>query len=234
MNRIPQSNGGGNKKTSPKATDNSRYAGSFVKRNRRRIIVGREDKSALNNNDDSNGIEDIEWKVLKKEGSNALVISKYALDCQPYNSFKVDVTWETCTLRTWLNGTFLNIAFNSDESGIILTTNVSADKNPEYDTPAGIDTQDKIFLLSITEAENYFQNDEDRKCVPTEYAVNQGCYASEYNKVDGASACDWQLRSPGEESTAAAYVLYDGSVVNLGTHECNEIGVRPALWINFD
>ena len=48
MNRIPQSNGGGNKKTSPKATDNSRYAGSFVKRNRRRIIVGREDKSALN------------------------------------------------------------------------------------------------------------------------------------------------------------------------------------------
>ena len=38
----------GNKKTSPKATDNSRYAGSFVKRNRRRIIVGREDKSALN------------------------------------------------------------------------------------------------------------------------------------------------------------------------------------------
>ena len=37
------------KKTSPKATDNNRYAGSFVKRNRRRIIVGREDKSALNN-----------------------------------------------------------------------------------------------------------------------------------------------------------------------------------------
>ena len=36
------------KKTSPKATDNNRYAGSFVKRNRRRIIVGREDKSTLN------------------------------------------------------------------------------------------------------------------------------------------------------------------------------------------
>ena len=48
VNRIPQSKGGGNKKTSPKATDNNRYAGSFVKRNRRRIIVGREDKSALN------------------------------------------------------------------------------------------------------------------------------------------------------------------------------------------
>ena len=48
VNRIPQSKGGDNKKTSPKATDNNRYAGSFVKRNRRRIIVGREDKSALN------------------------------------------------------------------------------------------------------------------------------------------------------------------------------------------
>ena len=35
-------------KTSPKATDNNRYAGLLVKRDRHRIIVGREDKSALN------------------------------------------------------------------------------------------------------------------------------------------------------------------------------------------
>ena len=56
VNRIPQSKGGGNKKTSPKATDNNRYAGSFVKRNRRRIIVGREDKSALNSIDADPGI----------------------------------------------------------------------------------------------------------------------------------------------------------------------------------
>jgi hypothetical protein len=62
VNRIPQSKGGGNKKTSPKATDNSRYAGSFVKRNRRRIIVGREDKSALNN-----------WQGVTEEGLKKFV-----------------------------------------------------------------------------------------------------------------------------------------------------------------
>ena len=50
------------KKTSPKATDNNRYAGSFVKRNRRRIIVGREDKSALN----SKALIDALMRVSKK------------------------------------------------------------------------------------------------------------------------------------------------------------------------
>jgi hypothetical protein len=66
VNRIPQSKGGGNKKTSPKATDNNRYAGSFVKRNRRRIIVGREDKSALNirtyRKAGDPGIQEVWWK----------------------------------------------------------------------------------------------------------------------------------------------------------------------------
>ena len=54
------------KKTSPKATDNSRYAGSFVKRNRRRIIVGREDKSALN----------IQVQQMERYGFKA-----FSLDC---------------------------------------------------------------------------------------------------------------------------------------------------------
>ena len=83
VNRIPQSKGGGNKKTSPKATDNNRYAGSFVKRNRRRIIVGREDKSALNNIKDIVTRPDfdrnkalqqqIELLELKKEHINNLI-----------------------------------------------------------------------------------------------------------------------------------------------------------------
>ena len=37
-------------------------------------------------NDTANGKEDIEWIVLAKEGNKLLVISKYALDCQKYNS----------------------------------------------------------------------------------------------------------------------------------------------------
>ena len=43
--------------------------------------------------------EDIEWVVLAKEGDKVLVISKYALDCVPYNEEFDSATWETCTLR---------------------------------------------------------------------------------------------------------------------------------------
>ena len=52
-------------------------------------------------NNTSNGKEDIEWIVLAKENGKVLVISKYALDCQEYNSTYTDVTWEACSLRTW-------------------------------------------------------------------------------------------------------------------------------------
>lgn len=42
----------------------------------------------------------IEWLVLARDGDKALLISRYALDAQPYNKDYTSVTWETCTLRT--------------------------------------------------------------------------------------------------------------------------------------
>ena len=59
-----------------------------------------------------NGKEDIEWLVLEKEEGRILVLSKYALDAQQYHTSKEDVTWETSTLRQWLNEDFLNLAFS--------------------------------------------------------------------------------------------------------------------------
>lgn len=82
-------------------------------------------------NDTSNGKENIEWRVLAKENSRVLVISDKALDRQPYNSsYTEEVTWENCSLRKWLNGTFLNKAFSTEEQAQIQNTTVSADNNP--------------------------------------------------------------------------------------------------------
>ena len=71
----------------------------------------------------------IEWLILERDGLNALVVSKYGLDAQPYNISYTDVTWEKCSLRTWLNDTFYNKAFNADAQAAILTTNVDNSKN---------------------------------------------------------------------------------------------------------
>ena len=187
-------------------------------------------------NNTSNGKEAIEWTVLDKDGMSLLLISKQALDCQQYNTSYTDVTWESCSLRKWMNGTFLNKAFNAEEQAQIQNTTVSADKNPEYNTNPGNATTDKVFLLSINEVEKYFNSDEARKCAPTAYAKAQGAYTSDiYKTASGAATCWWWLRSPGDHQTYAATVSYGGSVNYYGdlvnyAHDA----VRPALWINLD
>lgn len=181
-------------------------------------------------NNTFNGKEDIEWLVLEVKDGKALVISKYALDCKPYNTSYTAVTWETCTLRKWLNSNFLGVAFSADEKAMIPTVTVSADKNPEYSTNPGNATQDQMFLLSITEANKYFSSDSARQCKPTEYAVAGGAYVSSSN-----GNCWWWLRSPGGSQYGAAYVGIDG-VVNEGGISVlyDNYAVRPALWIDLN
>ena len=173
-------------------------------------------------NDTSNGAEDIEWQVLAKENNKVLVISKYALDYQQYNTSNIDVTWETCTLRKWLNETFINNAFGTKEQAAIAETIVTADKNPEYDTDPGNATTDKVFLLSIDEVNKYFSSE-----------------SADCNR-------DWWLRTPGDDQNEAAFVGDDGAVYYDGVSyhgfvyqleysvDHDGIGVRPALWVNLD
>ena len=186
-------------------------------------------------NNTSNGKELIEWLVLAKEKNRILVISDKALDFQTYNSSITSVTWETCTLRKWLNNDFINAAFSDDEKAMIPTVTVSADKNPQYDTDPGNATKDKVFLLSIVEAEKYFTSDEARVCVPTEYAISNGACTSDSYTKGGKATCWWWLRSPGYDQYDAAGVHIDGDVHELGL--CVSGGgdaVRPAMWISID
>ncbi len=176
-----------------------------------------------------NGKEPIEWQVLEKESDRILVISKHALDCQPYNATSASVTWETCSLRNWLNDYFLRTAFSEEEQSMVSFMTVSADKNPKYNTNPGNDTTDQVFLLSITDANKYFHSDEERPCAPTAYAVAHG------NNKHYNGNCWWWLRSPGGNSYIAADVSSDGSVDSSGSNVHNRNGaVRPALWITSD
>ena len=186
-------------------------------------------------NDTSNGKEDIEWLVLAKEDNKILVISDKALDCKPYNQSRDYVTWETCSLRKWLNNDFINSAFSDDEKAMIPTVTVSADKNPEYDTDPGNATQDQVFILSIVEARKYFASSEARMCVPTAYAIFNGLYTSSRYSKDGEGTCLWWLRSPGYNQISAARVNNDGSVDEYSYDvDCDNYAVRPAMWITID
>ena len=174
-------------------------------------------------NNTANGKEPIDWIVLERDGKTAKLISKYGLDCKRYHEQWCAVTWETCTLRTWLNGDFLNDAFTAEERAQLETVTVTADANPYCSTDPGNDTQDKVFLLSYVEAERYFDSNDDRKCQPTAYVKSQGKYTYP------SGNCCWWLRSPGYLPDHAASVYPDGRINSYSLHVARDVEVRPVV-----
>lgn len=174
----------------------------------------------------ANGAEAVEWIVLAREDDRILVISRYTLDSQQYHSRHAAVAWADCDLRFWLNGTFFDLTFSEVEQERILTTVLPGDTNPTHGT-AGEDTEDRIFLLSVEEAELYFAREEDRHCVATPYAVSQGAFVSSSN---GGSW--WFLRTPGYDLGHITNVNSNGSIDLDGAEVESGMGtIRPAMWI---
>ena len=180
-------------------------------------------------NQTQNGKENIEWIVLDKKESGLLLISKYTLDAKPYYDEWKEITWKSSDLRSWLNEEFLKNSFSETQLSCIEETRLQNNKNFKYGTDGGKNTVDKIFLLSIDEAEKYFKTDEERICRPTDYAIRQGVTVT---TSDGA--CRWWLRSPGTRRDYVAYVYRDGDIHCSGLNVSDTHGVRPALWINLE
>jgi len=167
-----------------------------------------------------NGREYIEWLVLEKKNNKILVLSKYGLDWQPYedNFFKKGVLWSNCSLRKWLNGTFISTAFSSSEQSRIARNG-----------------QDHVFLLSSSEVDDYLPSESLRQCQPTDYAVVHGAEI-----VDPSlDVCRWWLRVDITRDfvMAAEYadytlVAWEWPVFINGVGLCPSLAVRPAMWIS--
>ncbi len=186
----------------------------------------------------------IKWRVLSVEGDDAFLLADKNLDCQKYNNTKTDVTWETCTIRSWLNGygaeqnvcrtdyqseNFMKNAFTREEQEAILTTDVVNRDNPDYQTPGGNNTKDQVYLLSREETTNPeygFTSSIDvragsRMALNTDFVKGQ---IAEFG---------WWLRSPGFNNCLAALVGNIGNLPLLG-NSVNVVSnaVRPALHLN--
>lgn len=113
--------------------------------------------------------EPIKWRVLRKNENDVFLLADIALDNQKYNTDYTDITWETSSVRSWLNGydasvnqprtdysskNFINIAFTSAQRNAISTTNVVNANNLSAGTIGGNNTSDKVFLLSESEVYN--------------------------------------------------------------------------------
>ena len=188
------------------------------------------------------------WRVLDVQGESALIITEDIIEVRPYDSEFTDEVWESCTLRQYLNGEFLE-KFTEEEQGLIIETKVSNPNNLWYGTWGGKDTLDKIFLLSLEEADRYFGNSGDylnerRKDFNFDnlsFAAdsNGGFFSNLGDNHRQAKYADapafWWLRSPGILNSSAAFVFDNGGVgvFGLDLYCILDVicGVRPALWL---
>lgn len=178
-------------------------------------------------NNESNGKEVIEWIVLEKTNNRALVVSRYVLDNQPYNN-EGDSDWGNCSLRRWLNNTFIRSAFSASEQSKIPTVKL---KNYVKNIALGekiskSSTQDKIFLLSEDDVYKYFASDAERQCKPTVYARAQGLYTN-----DEGYPFYWLRDLCVRDDGYADYSYFD--VHDYDALCKDERGIRPAMYINF-
>ena len=108
---------------------------------------------------------------------------------------------------------------------MIPTVTVLPYNYPGYHINLDNTTEDKVFLLSVPEANKYFSSDEARQCGSTRYA----------NRADNYKGGNsWWLRLPDGWQQYAAFVRAAGGVDLQGYSVEETCGVRPALWITLD
>ena len=173
--------------------------------------------------------EPIEWRILKIEEGVALVVSVLGLDNVMFNNLNTSVTWKTADIRPWLNDTFFNEAFTAEEQARIVETPISTSnsiaRRPANAAPGCGVTDDRIFCLSIEDANELFADDDDRATACTPYAAAKGAFVHPDN-----GNCWWWLRNPGYYPSDTAGVNYNGYVHASGDNVTSPSdAVRPAM-----
>ena len=219
----------------------------------------------------------IEWRVLDIQDDKVLVTSIDLLALRQYQERPFEgtdgtidyyyATWSESPLRAWLNNDFYQTAFSGQEKQEISLTTV---KTPEseriivayYDGSSEIydripiqirgseDAEDKIFCLSVEEAELYFNWDVMRVAYMAvtqeeyDYAVQAAAsigydtdswtwtFAIGY-ELNEISPKMWWLRNGTYVSPYG--MIWLGSVSGDGEIPCGwPCGVRPTMWLQLD
>lgn len=178
-------------------------------------------------NNIENGPEEIIWNVIAREGNKALLLSVDCLDGLQFHESYTTITWKDCTLRSWLNGDFYETAFNNIEKAYIITSRITNEKDERFNNAFdGEDTEDKVFLLSKKEVEQYLSF-ENRVSRATKYAESKDVPTRWGNPVT-----HWWIRTAAWGNMKYGFYLSSGGWSQDDVESVN--GVRPAIWVNLE
>ena len=199
------------------------------------------------------------FPLMKRDGT-ALLLSHAAIECEPFQSDLRDVSWQNCTLRSWLNGyeaqanvsaadysgageSFLDTAFSAEEREAILETAVRNEPNYYFGMDSGTGTTDRIFLLAESELfiydspeiHGFSRRDEvaDRakQFQPTGYALWKGVWQETGERGD----VFWITRTTGYTHANVVYVDESGYMYNRGILvTCGDAAIIPALVLDLN
>lgn len=175
----------------------------------------------------ANGDEELRWIVLNNRDDLVTLITEESIAAMRYHFSPDPTNWSDCSLRTWLNGTFYTAAFELAEADFICKNYITTPTNPDFPSPSGDATVDKVYLLSLNETLNYFRTLTERKlrCTPASYPMTY---------TDGNDYCCWWLRTPGARLESAIGVDTNGQIMTVG-YDCyqnEQIGVRPVVVVD--
>ena len=157
----------------------------------------------------------IKWRVLSvEEDGTALLLADKLLDMQPFDkNGKID--WEACTLRTWLNSTFLNAAFTEAEQEAIAET--------ELETESAATVTDNIYLLSLEEVSNPEYGFHPSSDCESNTRKAEGTDLSVFNNI-------WWLRTPHKTNgVSVCWIDSEGKNTQNSFFTDASIWIRPAL-----
>lgn len=160
----------------------------------------------------------IEWIVLKEDGFQTLVVSKWPLFSCRFNRNDSDGNrWDSSALRNYLNSSFYQSAFDENEKKKIISAYLS--------DPNG--TKDNVFVLSVSEAENLMTQNERA------YGNKTGCNGhscSDCYQYSHQHGTCWWLRDPHVSDSRYAWHVYNnGETTYSGVS--NMYSVRPAVYV---
>ena len=154
---------------------------------------------------------DYAWIVLDKSEGNLLLITEDVTGEMPFmEGTSSRTTWQHSTLRTYLNGEFLDGAFSEAEKQAIQLTKVKAVKSPDSKASPGNNTDDYVYILNQQETSQY--NDI-------------------LNELPGT--INWWIRSPGADNNIKVYSVGTGRKY-IDSIPGKPAGVRPVLWVRED
>lgn len=183
-----------------------------------------------------NGPETIEWFVLDREEDRVLMISKMGLTSYQYENYNSKATWNSCSLRDWLNEDFFYEAFSLEDQALIIENETEPDSNPaDRVCNQGSSITDHVFLLSASEYIEHMYGTEtfvesERAGQPTVYAKTKN--VDSYGQT---GYCWWWLRTSSDENHYACTVTAFG-VPDYFSKKISDRGglVRPAIWITLE